>query len=463
MLGRAALVVAVTTLAWRTSSARTELSPFCREVNHAFICTFFNTTKNVVTAAVPVSTEVATQHPVILCPRTLHVSNDSSAAWETATPGQPHVTHRSLTGAMANVTATHTFPSNSGSARPGNTSGMLYQPQQDCAVNISLQYSTINRLQGHFVAASLSKSKIGDLHGTFVRLNTSNTVVTNMSLSGGIVRMEYTKITFVRQLKAERMLELNSCHLGTVSPRGLLLFSPGREEPLLVHTLRDVVVQRLEAGSLQVVTGKVSVTNMTVEWMDRDAVTVRSPGELTLTDTMFHCDPLYYCLNLEMGARLVLRNVTIRNRTITKMDLVATSKSNMYPLFALVSKDDRGPLVMTFPWYWVMIMTVCGIVAGIVIGSALVWKRPSLPSSAMFITLSDLLSHDRLQGDNVEEAARDDNARDILQRPNLTRQDSGLTSSSFASYRPFQTSICTTEIECDGTSSSYNNAVTDNL
>ncbi|XP_045113610.1 uncharacterized protein LOC123505866 isoform X1 [Portunus trituberculatus] len=455
MLGRTALVVAVISLAWRTCSVNPEPSPFCSKVNHGFICTFFNTTEDVVTGTEAAATEVATQHPVILCPRTLNASNDSSATRRTMIPGQPHVIHPSLKGATTKVTASHKFPINSGGARPRNASGTRYQPQQDCAVNVSVQHSTINKLQGHFVAVNLSKSKIGDLSGAFMNLDTKSAVVTTMSVSGAVVRMEDTKIVFVHQLKAERMSELTSCRLGTVSRHGLLFYLSSGDEPALVHRLRDVVVQRLEAGSLEVVRARVSVTNMTVEWMDRDAVTVRSPGELTLTDAVFHCDSLYYCLSLEMGARLVLRNVTIRNRTITKMDIVATSRGNMYPLFALVSKDDRGPLSMTFPWYWVMIMTVCGIVAGIVIGSALVWKRPSLPSTAMFnFTLSDLLSHDRLQ-----EATRDDHNGDFSQRPPFTRQDSGLSSSSFASYRPFQTSTCRTEIECADKPSSYNNAV----
>lgn len=461
------MVAVMSLTCWRTCSAHTTWpsSPFCKEVKHGLICTIFNTTEDVVTQSGPaaVATQVATQHPVILCQRSLlRASNDSSPTWKTTTPaGHPRVTRSSKKGRLTPVRAPHASPSGSGSARPRNASaGARHQPQRECAVNVTVQHSTINTLQGDFVAANVSDSKIGNLRGSFVKLDTRSTVVTNLSVSGEIVRMEDTEIKFIQHLTAKRMLEVSSCRLGRVSRGGLLLFSPvGREEPSLQHTLRDMTVQRLQAGALVVVQGRANITNMTVAWLARDAVTVRSSGELTLTDTVFHCDPLYYCLNLEMGARLVLRNVTVRNKTIAKMALVATSKSNMYPLFALVSVEDRDPMAVTFSWYWVIIMTVCGVMAGMVIGSALVWKRPSMPTFSF--TLSDLLSHDRAQQEGNVESARDDHADDLAQRPSLIRQDSGLTSSSFASYRPYQTSTCRTEIECDGASTSYTNALID--
>ena len=293
-----------------------------------------------------------------------------------------------------------------------------------------------------------------------MHLDIKNIVVSNISLSSRTILIEDTKIEFVSQLKAKIWLQLRRVDLGTVAHQALQLLPPGREEEDQLHMLSDLTIQRLEAGSLEVVGARVSVNNMTVDWMVKDAIIVGYQGILTLTNVMLHCRDMYYCLKLEVGAKLVLRNVTIRNNTIIKIDLNATSKGDMYPMFDVAFKKEREPFIMTFSWHWLVIMTVCGFVAGIVIGSAFTWKRPSLNSGPIFnFTLSDLLSHDRLQDNNGETTMRS-HTTDHLARPALTRQDSGLTSSSFASYIPFQTSA--REGECV-TSSCYNNPISEDV
>lgn len=304
-------------------------------------------------------------------------------------------------------------------------------------MNASVVDSSVRRVQGHFVAAEFDNSEVVNLDGVYMYLGVKSTVVSNMSLSGRMIEVENAKIGYVSQLKAEEHLQMYRSELGTVGVHGLQLLSLGREAPQGPHILRDMTIEKLEARSLVIGGAKAEITNVTVGWLDRDAIKVGTRGVLILTDATLNCR-LYYCLTLERGARLVLRNMTINDKIITKMDLVANATGNSYPLFALVSKDDREPLEMSFPWYWMVIMAACGIIAGVVIGSALSWKRPSIRAAlTSTLTLADLLTHDRMQENNVE--AGRDNFTDPSTHPTFIRQDSGLTSSSFASFMPSQT------------------------
>lgn len=443
MLSKAMVVVVVVmvTLAWWTASEGipvTETSPFCSQESNGFICTFFNITQDVeVVGSGPVAAGVASQHPAISCPCCpVDVSNSTSAN-TTVTSDLSHATQPSPNTTEVYVTPTSLSSRKGVSAKPRNISRTFHRPREDCPVNASVVDSSVRRVQGHFVAAEFDNSEVVNLDGVYMYLGVKSTVVSNMSLSGRMIEVENAKIWYVSHLKAEEHLQMYRSELGTVGVHGLQLLSLGREAPQGPHILRDMTIEKLEARSLVIGGAKAEITNVTVGWLDRDAIKVGTRGVLILTDATLNCR-LYYCLTLERGARLVLRNMTINDKTITKMDLVANATGNSYPLFALVSKDDREPLEMSFPWYWMVIMAACGIIAGVVIGSALSWKRPSIRAAlTSTLTLADLLTHDRMQENNVE--AGRDNFTDPSTHPTFIRQDSGLTSSSFASFMPSQT------------------------
>ncbi|XP_050687153.1 uncharacterized protein LOC126980865 isoform X3 [Eriocheir sinensis] len=317
----------------------------------------------------------------------------------------------------------------------------LPPPPQECIVNVSARHSTFREVRGHFDAAQFENSKIVLLYGTYDgELVLRDSEVANISLSGETVTIQDTKIELINGLTVKRRLEMRRVEVGRVARGGLMVYSLGQKAARQPHSLSHVTMERMEAKSLVVTGALVKMADVSVDVLAKDAITVRNGGVLILTRVALHGCKSFQCLTLQRGARLVLRNTTIRNRTITKMDLRPTSEADMYPLLALVSTDDHPPLKVTFDWYWVILMGVCGVVAGLVIGSALMWRRQSprvCPASTF--TLADLLSHDQLQEGGNTQNHLVDNATSQFRPSIFTRQDSGLTSSSFGSYANLQT------------------------
>lgn len=328
-----------------------------------------------------------------------------------------------------------------GSPKLRNISGVLPPPRQECIMNVSARHSEFGEVRGHFDAAQFQNSKIVFLEGMYYgKLVLSDSEVANISLSGETVTIQNTNIESVSDLTVKRRLVLRHVEVQRLARDGLLLYSLGHGVKRQPHLLTHVSVGRMEAKSLVVTGAEVKMTDVSVDVMAKDAIIVRNGGVLNLTHVELRGCKSFQCLTLQRGARLVLRNTTIRNRTITKVELQPTSEADMYPLLALVSTEDHPSLKVTFEWYWVILMGVCGVVAGLVIGSALMWRRRSpRVSPASTFTLADLLSHDQLrEGGNVQNHPPDDTTSRL--RPSIfTRQDSGLSSSSFGSYANFQT------------------------
>ncbi|KAG7165961.1 uncharacterized protein LOC121869972 [Homarus americanus] len=327
----------------------------------------------------------------------------------------------------------------------------------NCVRNVFVVQSKLHWLRGKFDLTSLKLSEVDDLDGEFGQLNVQNSKVSNFSASGRQILIEKTSIGLLSRLEVENQLQLRDVQIERLIAPGLVHQRSGRRKRIYfnneaVHSLNNVEVSMMETGAMRVVSERVSVTNLKVDEVGSAAITVEAGGSLTLTNVHIGQGP-QSCLILSGASSVVINNFTLGNDTITNLELSSNSSQKIaYPLYTIVAastdilpkngeavstpgedadKTDRG--LVGFSWYWVIIMTAVGIFAGIVIGTAIMWRKPGMTrGEPSVLTLSDLISRDRQQ----EET--ENHVYDTPQHLELTRQDSGLTSSSFASFTPCQ-------------------------
>ncbi|XP_045583185.2 uncharacterized protein [Procambarus clarkii] len=315
-----------------------------------------------------------------------------------------------------------------------------------CSSNVSITQARVHSLLGEFDVSRLYYCNVDELDGQFGLLNIRKSDVSNFSASGRQAYIEDSTMLVVSSL-AMNQLQLNHVKIGRLVSPGLVQQTTGSE---VVSNLSEVTADIIETGAILVVSGQLTITNMTVNEMQSAAITVGSGGVLTLTNFHVRQGP-QTMLVLDGEGKVAITNFTLGNDTIIHLEL--TSRSNqktLYPLHIMRPAEvsntskiggftgtshqvEKTPVknLVGFSWYWVMIMTVAGVFAGMIIGTAIMWRRPTIskcPPSAL--TLSDLIAQDRLDSE--------DHAPDTPQRPELSRQDSGLTSSSFASFTPCQ-------------------------
>lgn len=327
-----------------------------------------------------------------------------------------------------------------------------------CERNVSVVQSKLHWLRGQFHLMDIQLSEVSELDGDIGELDLrSRSKVSNFSASGNQVSIKETEIQLLSRLEVRQQLNLHNVDIGSVVPPGLLLHQPQDVgTPVYngharAHTLSDVKVNTIESGTLQVMGGQVFITNMSVDEARTASLVVRDGGVLTLINVHVRRGPKT-CLVLHDEAAVVLVNFTLGSDTISHMNISNTDyREALYPLrnpwpvqgkirlrigpvkSASEVTDNPSNGFPGFPWYWIMIMAVVGIFAGMIVGSAIMWRRPGLlkgqPSA---LTLSDLIGRDRLQEETESQTSN------TLPRPDFQRQDSGLTSSSFASYTPCQ-------------------------
>ncbi|KAK4309239.1 hypothetical protein Pmani_019122 [Petrolisthes manimaculis] len=306
-----------------------------------------------------------------------------------------------------------------------------------CSRNVSVTQSRVSWLRGQFDRVSIQLSPTDEVSGEIRVLDIKRTspLVTLAVKVDEVILMNST-VQNVTQLEVNERLLINNVRIGRVGPQAIIV--NGRSEQSqggLEFTLSSVVVNVMETGAMRVRGGHLSINDLTFGMLRDGAMVVEPGGKLTLNNVrVLHAS--YACLVLEPNATLILDNFMLENNTIPHMKLfTGVSQVFVLPLLAIspqesVKDTQQEKAFPGFSWYWLVVMAVVGQVSGLVIGSAVMWRRPDLTKGLPSISLSELLGRERSR----EEA--EGHTNEGMCRSGLQRQDSGLTSSSFASFVP---------------------------
>ncbi|KAK3867688.1 hypothetical protein Pcinc_026877 [Petrolisthes cinctipes] len=450
------LVLTVASITLTTATIRvSQDTPFCSLSLPILRCVFANTTQNVELGKVnldgvkEVRVEAASHlHASPQCLTSLRVgsSNDVKVQGGAAPNSENISTPMEKEEGHRRKDTHQQSPGNTSSSRRGirglgverrGSDGEHGQVKQDwCSRNVSVTQSRVSWLRGQFDRVSIQLSPTDEVSGEIRVLDIKRTSpLVTLAVRVDEMTLMNTTVQNVTQLEVNERLLINNVRIGRVGPQAIIV--NGRSEQSqgdLEFTVSSVAVNVMETGAMRVRGGHLSINDLTFGTLRDGAMVVEPGGKLTLNNVRV-LQASYSCLVLERNATLILDNFKLENNTIPHMKLsTGVSQVFVLPLMAISpqesGKDTQEKAFPGFSWYWLVVMAVVGQVSGLVIGSAAMWRRPDLTKGLPSISLSELLGRERSR----EEAEGYTN--EGMCRPGLQRQDSGLTSSSFASFVP---------------------------
>ncbi|XP_042872108.1 uncharacterized protein LOC122253252 [Penaeus japonicus] len=313
--------------------------------------------------------------------------------------------------------------------------GSVQHEKEDevCLRNVSAHQSKFQSLRGRFDCVTLRLSEAEEVKASFTDLFIWSSSISRLSAVVQSVSVEETTITLLSTLKVENQLKPDSqanARTGAIS-------------------LKSANIKRIEREALKLTDGRLHISNTNVDVISARGIVVANGSVTFVNSHISQMSPT--ALVLQGNSSASFSNCTIGKRKI-KYLMVSSNGQDFYPLqFMFPAGQQLVPRIGSsdtyyqedlasadsvfrgFKWYWVAIMLGIGLVAGVVLGAAARCKSgKETKQQNSSLTLSDLISRDRMEErDNTHE-------NEVSGRPNLHRQDSGLTSSSFASYTACQ-------------------------
>ncbi|XP_064092329.1 uncharacterized protein LOC135205516 [Macrobrachium nipponense] len=347
------------------------------------------------------------------------------------------------------------FPSDGAPATTAHQpSGRVGDNGQLCDRNVSVHQSKVRLLQGGFSMVFLQSSEVESVDGLFQSLLIKQQCeVKKFSGSVDSLVIQETQMAEVTEMKVGRSLQVQRASMQVVGSPGIVLNQftkdPSKVDPS-PHEMTGVSIGSLKTGKIIVNGSHLIMNSVTIDEIGAGGISIEAGGRATLNNVKIGGGP-DFCLVLRGSASITLNNFTLRGETLDHLDLTITNaKWPVYPLHVLPTQKTRVQISLhqnassnnqdsksfiSLDWYWVPVMLVVGMVCGMVVACAVRCsrrrKRPNeLLSSLSF---SELVARERRcrSGVTDEEVA---NGYVGPHHPDLVRQDSGLTSSSFASY-----------------------------
>lgn len=302
-----------------------------------------------------------------------------------------------------------------------------------CVRNVSAHQSKFKSLRGRFNCVTLRLSEADEVEASFTNLLIWRSSISHLSAVVQHISVEETSITSLSGLRVENQWKPESqANIGTAT-----------------HSFKSADIKKIERDGLKLTDGDLHISNTNIADIDGGGIVVANGAVNVVNSHFAKLSPT--SLVLKGNSTVIFSNSTLGNREIKYMK-VSSSGQDVHPLqlmfplggglrsrigsgdvYAQEEEDSADSLFRGFTWYWVVIMLGVGLVAGVVLGAAARCQKKRDPKQqASSLTLSDLISRERMEeGDNSHE-------NEASGRPSLYRQDSGLTSSSFASYTACQ-------------------------
>lgn len=347
------------------------------------------------------------------------------------------------------------FPSDGAPATAGHQPARrVGDSGQLCHRNVSVNQSKVRLLQGGFSMVLLQSSEVESIDGLFPNLLIKQQCeVKKFSGSADNLVIQETRMAEVTEMKVDRSLQVQQGSMNVVGSPGIVLNQfvkdPSKADPS-PHEMTGLSIGSLKTGKIVVNGSHLVMNSVTINEIGAGGISIEAGGRATLNNVKIGSGP-DFCLVLRGSASISLKNFTLRGETLDHLDLAITNaKWPVYPLHVLPTQRTRVQVSLhqntssnsqdsksfvNLDWYWMPVMLAVGLVSGMVIACAVRCsrrrKRPNeLLSSLSF---SELVARERRcrSGVTDEEVA---NGYVGPHHPDLVRQDSGLTSSSFASY-----------------------------